>query len=201
MDFSEIIKSYENYFEDRIKVHGDNVKSLWNGSLGQFERFKILSEIADLNNSALLDVGCGFGDMLIFLSERGIKISSYIGIDISNSAINICKNKYPNQQFYLTDIFSFNPESIDYLVASGIFFLPSSDWDNYTISVIERMFTIAKKGVAVNFLSSYSLNKDTVSYYANPSHVLELIQKRISVNTILRHDYRQNDFTIYIYKK
>jgi SAM-dependent methyltransferase len=200
MDFLRTTENYKNYFENRIEKYGDNIKSLWNSSSAQIERFKILTEIGNLNQSNILDVGCGFGDLFSYLSDSGIKINSYIGIDIAESAINLCKQKHSNQKFFLTDIFSYEPKDIDYCIASGIFFLPSDDWDNYVVELINKMFEISSKGVSVNFLSTYSLNPDNESFYANPSHVLDLIQSRISVNSVLRHDYRQNDFTVYIYK-
>lgn len=200
MNSKDISSIYKSYFEKRIESFGDDIKSLWNTTKGQVERFKILSEIGDLNNTNILDIGCGFGDLYTYFLENEIDVSSYTGIDISESAIVICNKKHNDVHFENVSVFEFEAKDIDYCFASGIFFLPSESWDEYTLETIKRMFQIVHKGVAVNFLSCYSQHPDKESYYANPAHVLQLIQNGISIKTILRHDYRQNDFTVYIYK-
>jgi hypothetical protein len=65
---------------------------------------------------------------------------------------------------------------------------------------VKKTFSLAKCGVGVNFLSSMSQRKDGVSYYCNPASCVKLLMK-ITPFVVLRHDYRQNDFTIYLYRK
>lgn len=54
-------------------------------------------------------IGCGVGDDCEALSQYGYDV---IGFDISNSAIELCKNRYPNTkvQYTLADLFDYPKE-------------------------------------------------------------------------------------------
>lgn len=41
----------------------------WRDHNSQLIRFEVLADIADLNGRSVLDVGCGYADLLPFLSE------------------------------------------------------------------------------------------------------------------------------------
>jgi len=103
--------------------------------------------------------------------------------------------------FELVDILEVTEiKEYSYVFGSGIFFLSDESWESYMLQMVRRMFNICKLGVGINFLSTFSRNTDDFSYYANPSDVLSLIMKNITSKVILRHDYRLNDFTIFLYK-
>jgi hypothetical protein len=86
------------------------------------------------------------------------------------------------------------------VIGSGLFFLPHALWKEYVSRYVARMFACCRVAVAVNFLSAYSTAKDHESYYAWPHEVLLSVQQALSPRAVVRHDYRLNDFTIYLYK-
>jgi len=45
---------------------------------------------------SVLDIGCGYGDLIPFLEEA----ASYIGIDVRCDRITHCKSQYPDYTFY-----------------------------------------------------------------------------------------------------
>lgn len=49
----------------------------------------------------LLDIGCGVGILMEPLKRIGVSSKNYVGIDISDEAIEFCKKKYPNYEFYV----------------------------------------------------------------------------------------------------
>ncbi len=194
-------EKYRSYFKKRYKEFGDNVKTLWGGAESQKQRFDVLLTIGDLHGKSILDVGCGFGDLYGYIRQRKEKISRYVGYDIVPEIIKVAKGKYPDISFKCMDILRSNKiNEYDYVFSSGIFFLSDDLWESYMLKMVTRMYNISKLGVGVNFLSSYSSNKDGFSYYADPSTVLSLIMKNISSKVILRHDYKINDFTVFLYK-
>jgi hypothetical protein len=76
----------------------------------------------------------------------------------------------------------------------------SADKHHDTIeSIMKVMFTLANKGVAINFLSVFSDYLTPGEYYCNPVDILQLAFS-ITKKATSRHDYMPHDFTIYLYK-
>jgi hypothetical protein len=61
------------------------------------------------------------------------------------------------------------------------------------------MDVYAYKGIAVNFLSEFALNKKPGRHYATMKEIGE-IMRATSQRCTIRHDYLPNDMTLYIYK-
>lgn len=195
-------EKYKKYFEARFARYGEEVKSLWGSKDSQFERFEVLTPISNLEGKSILDVGCGFGDLWDFIvKHKSIRIRDYIRIDVVQEFVEIAQSRYPEATFIVSDILDLKLRcQVDYALASGIFFLPDEDWEDHMIRVCSRMLEIASNGIAVNYLSKFSPNKDEASFYADPAMVVKLMMERIHHKIVLRHDYRVNDFTIYVYK-
>jgi len=77
------------------------------------------------NNTTILDIGCGDGDVLLALAQKNIKYG--LGIDFSINAINDCKNKLKlsglnNCQFICEDASSINNinKTFDYVILNDI---------------------------------------------------------------------------------
>lgn len=193
---------YQEYFVERFARYGDDVRTFWGSRRSQEERFQVLCSIGDLTDKSVLDVGCGFGDLLGYLAASGARISSYRGFDCVDGVLEIARQRYPEGQFENADLLSVAHETrADYVFASGIFFLASEDWHQYTFRMLKAMYSVANRGVAVNFLSRYSgQTDDGTSYYADPADVLSRCMQEISPIVELRHSYRANDFTVFIYK-
>src|SRR4051812_44437082 len=74
----------------------------WKDQEGQQARFKLLCSIADLNNSSVLDTGCGHGDLRGYL-EKQFSGTRYIGIDQESVFLDAAIEKYgmlPNTSFF-----------------------------------------------------------------------------------------------------
>lgn len=61
------------------------------------------------NTSTILDIGCGTGEIVSALKEFNI-----IGLDKSESMIELCNKKYPNNNFILDDILNTNKVNYNY---------------------------------------------------------------------------------------
>jgi SAM-dependent methyltransferase len=191
----------EEYYDRRIEEHGYDSKSFWNSREAQFERFRVLSEVGNLNGCSVLDVGCGAGHLLDFFAEKRISPRGYLGCDLSAKAVRLAQSHHPDFKFWKGNILDLEVDrSFDYALGSGLFALNCDGWHRNVRDVVQRMFDLSVSGVAVNFLSYFrgpSLNRE--SKFADPSAVLYLLMRRITSKIVLRHDYRGNDFTIYLY--
>ena len=187
-----LIESDEKYTKKFGKEN--NYKSLgWGSENSQIIRFEILKQINGfIENDSVLDVGCGHGDFCKYFKK-------YKGIDIRESVIEIAKIKYSNFLFESKTIFD-EENNFDWIFGSGIFGFNRPDWNENVLENLNEMIKKANKGVGVNFLSSLTNgSKDLEMKYTNPSEIVELISK-LNKKFLLRHDYRPNDMTIYIFK-
>ena len=82
---------------------------------------------------------------------------------------------------------------------SGALNLSHDNQEQMVRDMMAKMFLIANKGVALNFLSILSDFYKDREYYSSPEKILQSALK-ISRKVVLRHDYMPHDFTIYIYK-
>lgn len=193
------------YYKKKYQQHGASVRTLtWNTLVSQQHRFDILVSIGDLQDCSILDVGCGFGDLYKYLKNKNISISDYVGCDIIKEFINHAKEIYPTTTFLCMDFLNnsrYIDKKFDFVFASGLFAHKEEKWDEYLLNMTKKMFNFCNIGIAVNFLSNFSTNKDNFPYYADPSDVLRVLMKNISNKVTLRHDYRHNDFTVFLYKE
>jgi len=90
-------------------------------------------------------------------------------------------------------------DAYDYVVASGLFGLDSEGARDRIRPTLERLFSWARIGTAVNFLSTRSPNPAEQRIYVDPCKALEAA---LSLTPAVRldHTYLPNDFTLYLYK-
>lgn len=201
--FDKYRKINLSHFDNTIGRYKNGPKAVsWGSGESQECRFKILSEIGVLDNKTILDVGCGLGDFYGYLARNKIKPKSYLGIDINPLMVSGAKKKYPKAEFMAGDLIDMFPKrNFDYVFQSGIFNLKFPNWEKITYKILAKMYGLSKIGVGTNFLSVLSpFSRDKSSFYADPKKIIDFVCSDLSKRFVLRHDYRPNDFTIYIYK-
>ncbi|MCK6440999.1 MAG: class I SAM-dependent methyltransferase [Planctomycetes bacterium] len=187
-------------FAAAFKHHGPRVEALlWSGETSQRERFGIMCDIGDLRDARVLDVGCGFASLYDYLCERFGKIT-YTGIDITQEFLSVARERHSGIDVRLASIDTLGgDERWDYIFCSGIFNL-AYGFRDLELN-LKHMFERAQTAVAVNLLSAHSLGALNVeASYFDPADVVTLAA-RLSRSFTLRHDYRANDCTLYLYKR
>ncbi len=174
-----------NYYRERLAQYGDDVKALgWSSEESQHARFKVLMEIRDLRYGTVLDWGCGFGDLSAYLDP----LVNYMGYDPDPQMLERARAKYPQAHFFD------HPMQADYILESGAFNLTRDWWPD-----VETMWALCRKGMALNFTSSLAERQTPGIVYADPFTTVRACAA-LTKKFVLRHDYRQNDFTVYLYK-
>lgn len=196
-DFDKIIQRYKK----RLEKHGRNCLALgWKDVNSQKLRFRILSEIGDLNSTTLLDVGCGFGDFYKYLKKREINIK-YTGIDIYDKFIEIAKMQHPNAEFMVKNIISEEIDrKFDYVFLSGTLNTRVSKNHEFAEEMLTKMYHYSLKGISANMLTAYVDFKKRDIFYYSPEKIFSFC-KTLSKYVVLRHDYPLYEFTVYIYKR
>ena len=189
-------------------MRGDVKELGWSSKESQILRFRVIKQIGmsceTYEPETVLDVGCGFGDMARYVSWASM---AYTGIDINPKAIKIAKSRLllPPHCFKVADILNIK-KKYDWVIASGLFSKGDNDgnkWKRETFKKLKHMYKICRKGVAVNFLSNLRDHKGRKmeDHYADPDWVIQHMVYPITHKFTLRHDYKDNDFTIYMYKE
>ena len=106
---TSIIKHEEkikNFYSKRYKKVGNKIQSVgWNSKTNQNLRFKILLKNINLRNRAILDYGCGFADLLLYLQKIKKYSFSYSGYDVVKSFITFNKSRFISSKFYYNESF------------------------------------------------------------------------------------------------
>ncbi len=174
----------------------------WGSADSQEKRFRVLIEIGNLENYSILDVGCGLGAFVDYIHKTHLDLS-YTGTDINPNMIQGAQQRHSDIEFIHTDItydgHALNDRKFDYVFLSGALNLSTDKHHDTIDSIMKEMFALAKKGVAINFLSVFSDYLTPGEYYCSPEDILQLAFS-ITKKVALRHDYMPHDFTIYLYK-
>lgn len=188
------------FYSSLLAEHGLHARSLnWGSEESQAKRFRVLSQVAELNNQYILDVGCGLGDYYQWLKAQK-KDVHYHGIDITPGMIETATSRFPGVKFDVGTIDTINETGeVDYSFASGIFYLVENEPFSFMKATISKMFTVSRKAIAFNTLSDWATVKTNDEFYASPIETLEFCHS-LSPYVTIRHDYHPADFTIYIYK-
>ena len=200
------INSYAvDFYEGKLNKYGKtSVKSLdWGRKKSQQVRFAILTDFYPVSNKAVLDVGCGFADLYGYLKKTTKAKINYCGIELSKKIAAIAQQKYPQARIICDDFLAhgFGRQKFDIVYLSGTLNLVPPYGFEYRRRVIEKMYSLARIGVAFNLTSTYTARryKTKHSYYAAPDSIFKFC-KTICDNVVLKHDYLPNDFTCYLYK-
>lgn len=155
------------------------------------------------SGDAILDYGCGVGDLSKYLKDK--YEVDYIGIDINENMIKAAKGKYPDSDFHAMDsAFDFEKYDYDWFIASGVF--SNYMTEEEMLSVIKPAFNKSRKGLAINFLISDNISKfngspETDGYLRgyDPKKLYKLF-KDITPNVEVITGYASDDFTIILKK-
>jgi SAM-dependent methyltransferase len=190
------------WYADKVRTYGFDHRGLGFGrKSSQDKRFEAMLALGDLDGARVLDVGCGFGDFLAFMNERGIE-PAYTGLDICEPMVERCRERFPRGagRFIVGDVLAFAPdEPYDYVVASGLFGLDSVGARERIRPSLERLFGWARIGAAVNFLSTQSPTPAEARIYVDPCKALEA-GLALTPAARIDHTYLPNDFTLFLYK-
>lgn len=186
-----IYKNFINYslkrYNHKLNKHKISPKSLgWGNKNQQIKRFNYSTKYLNLNGCSILDIGCGFADFYEYLNKSKIKLSSYTGIDINKSFIEICKNKFPNVSFENKDMFSLGRKKYDYIFAFGVFSLKFKGINNLKLikDFVHKSENNFNKGLVINYISNNQESDKPESYVKtfNSNTLMSLFYDKYSKN-------------------
>ncbi|WP_041795612.1 class I SAM-dependent methyltransferase [Pararhodospirillum photometricum] len=186
-----------------LKRHGPTYRALhWSSPESQQERFARLAAVGLKPGQSVLDVGCGLGDFLGWLEAQGVLVD-YTGLDMTPAMIEHCRATHPRGRFVVGNVAAGPMPTLarfDWVVASGIFAFRQSEPEVYMRSVIERLWRLARCGVAFNALSTRAPHPERWSlFHADPEATLAFCQA-LGGTCRLTHTADHSDFTVHLWR-
>lgn len=170
--------STENYWENRYRNSGNSGSGSY-GALCNFKTSVINTFIKDTDVSSVIDFGCGDGNQL-----KELQIPSYLGVDISKTAINKCKScfSHDNTKSFMTySEVNFAKKKWDASMSLDVLYhiLEHDMYEKY----LNYLFTSAEKYVII-----YSSNFDQKpSGHVNHRKFTDYVQKRFTEFKMIKH--------------
>jgi SAM-dependent methyltransferase len=197
-------ESVKNTYKELYYLYGKSPRSLGWDKGKQFLRFHQLTSLWKLDDSSILDVGCGFGDFIHYLKIRGVERFRYQGIDLVDEFLGAANTAHFDADiaFRRGDLLSLPfDEEFDYALASGTFNLKMEGVDGYDYiqANLRKMFELSRVAIAVDFLTDRVDYKHPHNFNSSPEKILS-IAYGLSRRVVLRNDYFPFEFSIVIFK-
>lgn len=200
---------YQHY-EKRFAEYGDNHKGMdWPNLEDALVRYQVMWDLTQKFHTIkdtveVLDVGCGTGHFFEYIMEKKYNCQ-YSGLDISETFINRCIQKFPSTPFFHCDLLSQPfPHQFDYITMNGVFTekltLPLNEMIHFFESLLTKAFSIARKGVAFNVMSSHVDWEREDLFHLPMDTMAQVIIKNLTRNFQIRNDYGLHEYTVYVYK-
>lgn len=201
------LANVNRYYDALLDKHHDDSRAVgWRNTQSQTAKFLQLAQVFahETRPFTIYDVGCGLGNLCGFLQEHNA-LARYFGCDINPRMIARAKEKWPDLRVEHRDFLAFPPEQLhDYAVACGTFNIRPDvseiRWRAYVEEMLRALYRIARKGVAIDFLSSFASRKLASEYHADPSVVLRFAQRELSPLAEIRHSRSPGHFAVFIYR-
>ena len=155
----------------------------------------------------LLDFACGTGELLRHLDRLGRPPVSYQGVDISRSALEFARAKFPDAEFKALDILEATDQEVaslscDYCIINGLFTVKRelSDeemWD-FTTSVIRRLWPITRKAIAFNVMSKQVGRERADLFHVSLDRMAGFLHQLAGRSVTFRGDYGLFEYTCYV---
>jgi SAM-dependent methyltransferase len=209
MGLDEAIKTYQEYFNEKIEKHGATPLGVdYNGLEAQQIRFEQLARVIHPEMPfSLIDFGCGYGALFDFLHAKSWQFE-YYGYDMLEKMIGTGRNAHKDFANAHFTTQAGDLPSADYLLAGSIFnnkFGAGFDeWQNKVLDTLKQMNSLCTKGFSFDMLTKYSdperMAERPDLFYADPLVFFDFCKRNFSRNVALLHDYGLYDFTIIVRK-
>jgi SAM-dependent methyltransferase len=215
----ELTELFRRHYSKTFELHGPTSKGVdWGDPDETRLRYQKMLQVLDHDFQrpqsipSLLDVGCGWGGLLEYCTSIELPLD-YRGIDVVAEMVEYARARFGAERFLLGDVFALEEENkYDYVVCNAILTQKLSatipQMEAYSNCLLKKMFSVARFGIAANFMSTRVNFMVDNLYYRSPIELLTYSLLEISPRVRIDHGYSSlasgvgkfYDYTIYIYK-
>lgn len=204
MVIMNIIEKYQvkHFHSSRLKKW-ENERGMaqgWTSEDVQQKRFDVITTLVNFNDTSVLDLGCGDGDLKQALDQK-YQHFDYIGVDQQSEFIEYAKQRYADRRntwFHQADFANCRLPEVDIIVVSGALSYRSENQDYY-IQMIGRFFALANRTLIFNMLDDRVFESSALIISHNREKIYDQC-KSICANTVIHTGYLDEDFTVVMNK-
>lgn len=204
-----ISDALRQHYSEKFSTYGPSSEGVdWGANeskmLLRYDKMLGVFSSKSLSKPSLLDVGCGYGGLLIYSLEKGISLD-YTGIDIAVNMIEWASENCLSGKFICGNILDYDFEDrFDYLVCNGIMTqkldIPALQMDIFVGQLIRKMFSLCKRGIVFNIMTTKVNYFANNLYYRNPAELFSWCLSEITPHIKLDHAYPLYEYTLYLYR-
>jgi SAM-dependent methyltransferase len=200
-----------SHYESCLERHGDTHLGVdWPRKDDVNTRHRVMLEIVkrELHGGAvrLLDFGCGAAHLYEHIRDAGITDIEYAGLDLSEKFVELCRRKFPANDFYCLDLLEESEAlpSFDYIVMNGVFTekrsLTFEQMLVYFKRLLKTVFAKAEIGIAFNVMSKHVDWEREDLFHLPFDELAAFLKQDLTRNFIIRNDYGLYEYTTYVYR-
>jgi SAM-dependent methyltransferase len=181
-----------SFYHQAMNQHGITAGGVhWNSRYTQECRFDALRTLlpADLSTITLVDVGCGFGDLMLYLARNGDQPAHYLGVDTLEAMVKIARERTGAEIRQLDALADPLPEA-DYYLCSGAMNTLTKD---ETFCFIKRCFTASRQGFVFNLLRGAD---DSEVFNCRQPAEIATLGAQLGAEVRFREGYLHGDFSV-----
>ncbi len=183
------------YYNEVVQRHGVSARGVhWNSQQTQYKRFEILLEMIALKEEeSVVDVGCGFADLYLYMEQKSIVPRSYVGLEVMESMVEEARKRV-DSEIRVCDVLSDPLPQADYYICSGAMNILTRE---ETSLFIKRCLNASTKGFVFNILEGE--DESLVYNYYRPEEI-EAVANELGVSYEVKRGYLPRDFTVLLSK-
>jgi SAM-dependent methyltransferase len=190
-------------YREQFKLHGVHPRSLdWRAGSQEVRFAAFVRGFGSREPASLLDLGCGFGDLLAYLRAYGWK-GSYVGVDFMPEFIDIARSRFKDDRsasWLVGEVLQIEiaDASFDACVSLGLCnHLRRGGNLHFINALVQRAVSLTQRYAAVDFLSSTCDRRRDDLHFMEPTVALG-IGLRHSRRVDLDHSYMPFEFMMKI---
>ncbi len=182
----------KSFYLKSIQKYGKTARGVaWSDAHRQERRFSVLlGQVDRISEAVIVDAGCGFGDLFLYMKRRGMLPKKYIGIDMIDSMVEEARAKC-RAEILKRDMLKDPLPEADWYLASGSFNLLTRF---ETLLALRRFLEVSRCGVIFNLLKGRE--REGIFNYWMPEEIQRAC--RTFGRVTIYEGYLEGDFTVKI---
>jgi len=180
------MNTLKNYYKKTFKKYGPSMKGVgWSKKNKSKKRYKTLLKVLEFSDNkkkiSILDVGCGYGELIKHLPKN--LNYKYMGIDIVEEMIIYAQNNFQDQNIkFSTMNVSKISKNYDFIVCNGILTLKNNltekQMQEFMIKCISIFYKFSKIGFSFNLMSEIVDYKSKMLFYPKMQFLLKFFKRK-----------------------